>query len=86
MVSWCIFSTDTPRFKSSYTANSRSSVAWVAMCHRFSSLSVANLGRFRVSREISAPRTAFIKAISKVSAMDMTSPVAFIWVPSSRLA
>ena len=35
---------------------------------------------------ISAPRTAFISAISKSGAMAMTSPVAFICVPSVRLA
>ena len=32
------------------------------------------------------PRTAFIRAASKVWAMDMTSPVAFIWEPNFRLA
>jgi hypothetical protein len=37
-----------------------------------------------VSIEISAPRMAFISASSKVCAMAMTSPVAFIWVPSVR--
>ena len=42
--------------------------------------------RLRVSSLISAPRTAFISAISKLLAMDMTSPVAFICVPSVRLA
>ena len=42
--------------------------------------------RFRLSRPTSAPRTAFISAISKLGAMAMTSPVAFIWVPSLRLA
>ena len=68
MVFSCISSTVTPRFRSSYTANSRSSVACTAISHRASSVSAANLGRFRVSREISAPRTAFIRAISKVSA------------------
>ena len=35
---------------------------------------------------ISAPRTAFISAISNEGAMAMTSPVAFICVPSFRLA
>ncbi len=42
--------------------------------------------RFRLSIPISAPRTAFIRAISKLGAMDMTSPVAFIWVPKVREA
>ena len=42
--------------------------------------------RFRESWPISAPRTAFISAISKLGAMAMTSPVAFIWVPRRRLA
>ena len=37
---------------------------------------------FSVSREISQPRTAFMIPISKLGAMAMTSPVAFIWVPS----
>ena len=35
---------------------------------------------------ISAPRTAFISAISNEGAMAMTSPVAFICVPNLRLA
>ena len=39
-----------------------------------------------VSSEISAPRTAFISAASKLVAMAITSPVALIWVPSTRLA
>ena len=39
-----------------------------------------------MSSPISAPRTAFISAISNPGAMAMTSPVAFIWVPSVRLA
>ena len=42
--------------------------------------------RFRVSMPISAPRTAFMRAISKLGAMAITSPVAFIWVPSFREA
>ena len=41
---------------------------------------------WRLSSLISAPRTAFIRAASKVWAMDMTSPVAFIWEPNFRLA
>ncbi len=41
---------------------------------------------FRVFMWISAPRTAFSTAISKLVPMDMTSPVAFIWVPSLRSA
>jgi hypothetical protein len=35
---------------------------------------------------ISAPRTALSKAISKLGAMAITSPVAFICVPRARLA
>ena len=42
--------------------------------------------RFRQSCPISAPRTAFIRAISKLGAIAMTSPVAFIWVPRVREA
>ena len=42
--------------------------------------------RLRESIPISAPRTAFINAISKLGAMAMTSPVAFIWVPREREA
>ena len=42
--------------------------------------------RFRVSMPISAPRTALSKAISKLGAMAITSPVAFICVPRARLA
>ena len=40
---------------------------------------------FKVSCEISAPRIAFIKAASKFGAIAITSPVAFICVPSIRL-
>ena len=39
-----------------------------------------------MSSFISAPRTAFISAASKVGAMAMTSPVAFICGPRVRLA
>ena len=53
---------------------------------RYSSGTPLSSARFRVSSLISAPRTAFISAISKQGAMAMTSPVAFIWVPSLRLA
>ena len=42
--------------------------------------------RFKVSMLISAPRTAFSRAISKLGAMAITSPVAFIWVPRVREA
>ena len=56
------------------------------ICQRSASAKFANFGMFSVSSEISAPRTAFISAISNVSAIDMTSPVAFICVPRLRFA
>ena len=57
-------------------------------CAARRSLTGASLrgGALSVSSPISAPRTAFISAISKPGAMDMTSPVAFIWVPRVRAA
>ena len=39
-------------------------------------------GTIMLSSLISQPRTAFISAPSKLLSMAMTSPVAFIWVPS----
>ena len=71
-----------PAFRASNTVNSRWSSCWASRSIKGALLRGA---AFRVSREISAPRTAFIRAISKVAAMAMTSPVAFIWVPSFRL-
>ena len=47
---------------------------------------VHQLGEVGVSSPSSMERTAFMKASSKLVPMDMTSPVAFIWVPMVRLA
>ena len=44
------------------------------------------LGQGQAGKAISAPRTALWMALSKFWAMAITSPVAFIWVPSRRLA
>ena len=46
----------------------------------------AVLSRLSEESEISAPRTAFMIAISKEVPIAMTSPVAFMRVPSSRFA
>ena len=51
-----------------------------------SSLISSMTGRCRDSTFCSSERTAFIRPPSKVEAMAMTSPVAFICVPSARLA
>jgi len=76
-----ISSKDTPAAIASNTVNSlRSSIA----ARRF--LMSPSCLRFSVSMPISEPRTAFISAASNVGAIAMTSPVAFICVPSLRLA
>ena len=75
-----------PRFIAWYTTNSLSSVSSCSFWRISPSESSAILGILRVLSEISAPRTAFIIAISKLVPIAMTSPVAFILVPSVRLA
>ena len=80
-VSSKMVSKSTPFLMASNTVNSRRS----SMSRRRVSTS-PSAGRFNVSMPISAPRTAFISAISNEGAMAMTSPVAFICVPSFRLA
>ena len=78
-----ISSTETPDLSASKTVKMRRS-SWAA---RRSRIGASYRGAaLRVSSPSSAPRTAFISAISKEGAMAMTSPVAFIWVPSFRLA
>ena len=86
IVTRCISSGVYPRFNASNTAKRRSSVASRIRDVSSSSESFVIVSRFNVSSDISAPRTAFIIAASKLSAMDITSPVAFICVPSSRFA
>ncbi len=78
-----ISSTETPDFRASKTVNIRKS-STLARRSWMGAPSIAL--RFRVFMWISAPRTAFSTAISKLVPMDMTSPVAFIWVPSLRSA
>ena len=80
-----ISSMEMPDFSASNTVKMR----WSSTRRSRSQMGAPSSGstlRFRVSSPTSAPRTAFIRAISKLGAMDMTSPVAFIWVPSVRLA
>ncbi len=80
---WCISSKVYPFLIASKTVNSlRSS----GIPSRFSSGRLLIGAALSVSSEISAPRTAFISAASKLVAMAITSPVALIWVPSTRLA
>ena len=86
MVASWISSGVTPRVRDSYTANSRSSSWARTLACSSSSVSSFMCGLLRLSREISAPRTAFMMASSKVWPMAITSPVAFIWVPRVRLA
>ena len=64
----------------------RSSVHSCSFWRISSSVRAEREGVVRVSWEISAPWQAFMMAASKVGAMAMTSPVAFIWVPRVRLA
>ena len=72
-----------PAFKDANTVNSRSSDNFFNSSRKsFPSY----LSRLREEREISAPRTAFIIAISNEVPIAMTSPVAFMRVPSSRFA
>ena len=80
-----ISSTETPAFNASNTVNSRWSSTRRSRS-QIGAVSSASRLRFRLSSPTSAPRTAFISAISKLGAMAMTSPVAFICVPSVRLA
>ncbi len=82
----CIFCGVTPRRKASETTHSlRSSTA----CSFSSSSSPETSLReasIRLYMFISRQRTDFISAASKVGAMPITSPVAFICVPSVRRA
>lgn len=68
-------------FSASNTVNSRRS-SWAARRVYISALETG--GAFRLSRPISAPRTAFISASSKHCPIAITSPVAFICVPKRR--
>ena len=80
-----ISSTLTPDLSASNTVKRR----WSSTRRSRSQMGASSSGsflRFRVSWPISAPRTAFMRAISKLGPMAMTSPVAFIWVPSFREA
>ena len=78
-----ISSTEMPALRAANTVNRRSSESFFSSSRRsFPSY----LSRLREEREISAPRTAFMIAISKEVPIDITSPVAFMRVPSSRLA
>ena len=74
---------ETPDLSASKIVNRRRSSAFFSRSSTGRPLASARLS---VSSLISAPRTAFISAISNDGAMAMTSPVAFICVPSARLA
>ena len=75
-----------PRLMASNTANRRSSSHSSILARTSSSVSTIIFSWFRLSSPISQPRTAFISACSKLVPMAITSPVAFICVPSVRLA
>lgn len=75
------YSTVMPAFSASKTVKMRRSLT----SHRRSASGASVSGfAFSVSSPISAPRTALRSAASKVGAIAMTSPVAFICVPSLR--
>ncbi len=76
-----ISSKDMPRFMAWYTTKILSSVISLSLSWISSSVSSSSLGMFMVLRDISAPRTAFIMAISKLVPIAITSPVAFILEP-----
>ena len=76
----------TPLFSASYTTNILSSSQSCSLSHTCASVQLAYFLSVRLSLDISAPRTAFIIACSKVVPIAITSPVAFICVPSLRFA
>ena len=79
-----ISSTEIPAFSAAKTANSRlSSHVPTASSNSFSVL-FSKKRIPSVSVPISAPRTAFRSAAGNDGAIAMTSPVAFICVPSLR--
>ena len=86
LVTEWISSTVIPRFIALNTTNSLSSVSSCSLARISSSVSSVILGMLSVPSEISAPRTAFIMAISKPVPIAITSPVAFMRVPSVRFA
>ena len=77
------FSMLRPRRSSSATAKMPSSLNWP----RYSSISpvgmLSNLARRKWQTPISRERTDLSKHSSRLAPMPMTSPVAFIWVPST---
>ncbi len=77
----CISSTEIPLLRASKTVNRRRSSVFLRRSFTFSSEIGAAL---RVSRDISAPLTAFIIPSSKLLPIAITSPVAFICVPKVR--
>ena len=85
MVMRWISSREMPRLMASYTTKIRSSSQLWSSPWISSSVWGASLGMERVSSFSSMERTAFIMACSKLTPMDITSPVAFIWVPRVRL-
>ena len=80
VISW-MRSGATPAFSASKTVKMRRSLA---SRRRSSSGASVRGGAFSVSSPFSVPRTAFMRASSKLWPIAMTSPVAFICVPSFR--
>ena len=79
-----IASGDAPALSAEKIAKSRLSSHLPTAARSSSSLLFANTGRSGVSAPISAPRIAFIRAAGNDGAIAITSPVAFICVPSVR--
>ena len=76
----------TPLFSASYMTKILSSSQSCSLSHTCESVQPAYFLSVRLSLDISAPRTAFMMACSNVVPIAITSPVAFICVPSLRFA
>ena len=84
VMSWISWQ-ETPRRRASKITNRRSSSWSWSFWRSSSSLRAACFSWRRQSREMAAPRTAFMMPCSKLWPMAMTSPVAFIWVAQGAL-
>ena len=80
VMSW-IVSTEMPRFNASKTQKERSTSTSSSFLSTSSSESFVNAFLVMVSMPSSMERTAFIMPASKLGAIAMISPVAFICVP-----
>ena len=80
VMSW-ITSTEMPRLSASNTQNERSTSMSSSFLSTSSSVSFTKSSLVMVSMPSSMERTAFIMPASKLGAIAIISPVAFIWVP-----